>query len=105
MLSMSEGGRVSWKIRLRGSRSDGSAFNADGGAEKGVYDGHGQEDLGINPKTMERAQVAYEQLKAMVEGSDLQMHMKLLADQIDALLTLPAVQEQANDIVVQVKAM
>merc|ERR1740123_1980489 len=54
MLSVAEGRRVSSRILLSGSQSDGSAFNVDGGVTESVYNGpENEEGPGGNP-VMER---------------------------------------------------
>jgi len=83
MFSVSEGRRVSSRILVSGLQSDGSAFNADGGAEEGVYN------------------EPFEQLRAISEEPDFQWHAKHFADQIDAIMDVPEVQEQAEQALEQ----
>jgi len=105
MLSVSEGRRVSSRIFLNGSQSDGSSFQADGGAARGVSTGSEHERFAANPNVAYETELAFEQPKAIGEDPGLQEHFKRFAEQIYAMLTVSKVQEQAEHALEQLKLM
>jgi len=85
MLSVSEGRRVSSRILLSGLQSDGSAFNADDGAEEGVYNEH--ERLETHPQVTEQSKLSKVQqyAKLAMENPIFQKTSETFAELIEAI--------------------
>jgi len=105
MLGVSEGRRVASRVFRRGSQSDSSEFNADGGADKGVYSGPKHERLASDPEVTKEVKLAFEQVKAILEDPEFQWRSERFTEHIHAILTVPKVQEEAQHALEQWKSI
>jgi len=110
MLSVAEGRRVSSAILLRGSQSEGSAFNADGGAGEGAYIGAEHSHLTTmatlaDPNAQELARF-FTQLTdpTQIAGDPkLQEELWTLTEEVGAMMADPLLQERATNVAEQLE--
>jgi len=110
MLSVSEGRRVSSAILLRGSHSDGSAFNADDGAGEGAYIGAEHAHLATkatlaDPSAQELARflTPLTDLTQIMGNPKLQAELWTLTGDVRAMIADPLLQEKATIVTEQLE--
>jgi len=110
ILSVSEGRRVSSAILLRGSQSEGSAFNADGGAGEGAY--IGAEHSHLTKMATLADQNAQELARFLTQLTDptkiagnpkLQEELWTLTGEVGSMMADPLLQEQATIVAEQLE--
>merc|ERR1740129_507832 len=112
MLRQKEESRVSSAILLRGSHSDGSAFNADDGAGEGAYIGAEHSHLATkatlaDPGAQElvRFLTPLTDLTQIVGNPKLQAELWTLTGDLRAMIADPLLQEEATIVIEQLEKM